>query len=65
MAALPLLICNIGLFPVTTINDAEKLASYECGFEPFDLARSLIDVQFYIIAILFLVFDIEVIFLLP
>jgi NADH:ubiquinone oxidoreductase subunit 3 (subunit A) len=47
------------------IVDIEKTSAYECGFEPFDLARSLIDIQFYIVAILFLVFDIEIIFLLP
>jgi NADH-quinone oxidoreductase subunit N len=60
-----MLLWNLELFYVNSQNDIEKQAAYECGFEPFDLARSLIDVQFYIVAILFLVFDIEVIFLLP
>jgi NADH:ubiquinone oxidoreductase subunit 3 (subunit A) len=43
----------------------EKLSSYECGFEPFDDARTYFDVKFYLIALLFLLFDIEVLFLFP
>jgi NADH-quinone oxidoreductase subunit A len=43
----------------------EKLSAYECGFEPFDDARTHFDVKFYLIALLFLLFDIEVIFLFP
>lgn len=45
--------------------DSEKTSSYECGFEPFDDARNRFDVRFYIIAILFLIFDVEVAFLFP
>ena len=45
--------------------DAEKTSPYECGFEPFDDARSRFDVRFYIVAILFLIFDIEVAYLFP
>jgi NADH:ubiquinone oxidoreductase subunit 3 (subunit A) len=44
---------------------AEKLSAYECGFEPFYSARTKFDVSFAIIAILFLVFDLEIIFLIP
>jgi NADH-quinone oxidoreductase subunit A len=44
---------------------AEKLSAYECGFEPFDEARKTFDVHFYIIAILFIIFDLEVAFLFP
>jgi NADH-quinone oxidoreductase subunit A len=40
----------------------EKLSAYECGFEPFDDARTHFDVKFYLIALLFLLFDIEVLF---
>lgn len=40
--------------------DLEKATAYECGFEPFGEARSPFDVGFYLVAILFLVFDIEV-----
>lgn len=45
--------------------DPEKTSSYECGFEPFDDARNRFDVRFYIVAILFLIFDVEVAFLFP
>src|SRR6202051_1182381 len=43
----------------------EKLSPYECGFEPFDDARSRFDVRFYLVAILFIIFDLEVAFLFP
>ena len=45
--------------------NAEKKTAYECGFEPFDDARGKIDIKFCILAILFAVFDIEILFLLP
>ena len=45
--------------------DKEKLAPYECGFEPFDDARMKFDVRFYLVAILFISFDLEVAFLFP
>ncbi len=43
----------------------EKTSAYECGFEAFDDARSKFDVRFYLVAILFIVFDLEVAFLFP
>ena len=45
--------------------DAEKLSAYECGFEAFDDARGRFDVRFYLVAILFIIFDLEVAFLFP
>ncbi len=45
--------------------DSEKLSSYECGFEPFGDARRQFDVRFYLVAILFIIFDLEVAFLFP
>ena len=45
--------------------DVEKLSAYECGFDPFDDARSRFDIRFYLVAILFLIFDLEVSFLFP
>ena len=45
--------------------DSEKLSAYECGFEAFDDARSQFDVRFYLVAILFIIFDLEVAFLFP
>ena len=45
--------------------DPEKLSAYECGFEAFDDARGRFDVRFYLVAILFIIFDLEVAFLFP
>ncbi|HEU4659492.1 MAG TPA: NADH-quinone oxidoreductase subunit A [Pseudolabrys sp.] len=45
--------------------DPEKLSAYECGFNAFDDARMKFDVRFYLVAILFIIFDIEVSFLFP
>ena len=45
--------------------DLEKLSAYECGFEAFDDARGRFDVRFYLVAILFIIFDLEVAFLFP
>ena len=45
--------------------DKEKLSAYECGFEPFGDARGKFDVRFYLVAILFIIFDLEVAFLFP
>jgi len=45
--------------------DSEKLSPYECGFEPFEDARMRFDVRYYLVAILFIIFDLEVAFLFP
>ena len=45
--------------------ETEKLSTYECGFEPYEDARHTFDVKFYLVAILFIVFDIETMFLIP
>jgi NADH-quinone oxidoreductase subunit A len=45
--------------------DSEKLSAYECGFDPFDDARNTFDVRFYLVAILFIIFDLEISFLFP
>ena len=45
--------------------DPEKLSAYECGFEPFDDARNTFDIRFYLVAILFILFDLEATFLFP
>ena len=45
--------------------DAEKMSAYECGFEPFEDARNKIEVRYYIVAILFIIFDVEVVYLFP
>ena len=45
--------------------DSEKLSPYECGFDPFEDARMRFDVRYYLVAILFIIFDLEVAFLFP
>ncbi len=45
--------------------DTEKLSSYECGFEPFEDTRMKFDVRYYLVAILFIIFDLEIAFLFP
>ena len=62
---LALLIVLLSYFLVTQSPETEKLSTYECGFEPYGDTRSQFNIRFYIIAILFILFDIEIIFLLP
>ena len=45
--------------------DPEKVSAYECGFNPFDDARMKFDVRFYLVSLLFIIFDLEVAFLFP
>ena len=54
-------------FPVTLVRnpDPEKVSAYECGFNAFDDARMKFDVRFYLVSILFIIFDLEVAFLFP
>lgn len=58
MVVLPFI--TVGVKP-----DAEKLSAYECGFEAFGDARAEFDVRFYLVAILFIIFDLEIAFLFP
>jgi NADH-quinone oxidoreductase subunit A len=46
-------------------NDYEKHSAYECGFESFGDARSFFDIHFYTIGLLFIIFDLEIVFLIP
>jgi NADH-quinone oxidoreductase subunit A len=45
--------------------DPQKLSAYECGFDPFDDARMKFDVRFYLVSLLFIIFDLEIAFLFP
>jgi NADH:ubiquinone oxidoreductase subunit 3 (subunit A) len=45
--------------------DTEKVSAYECGFDPYEDARNVFDVRFYLVAILFLVFDLEAVYFFP
>jgi len=58
-----LIVINFVLSPKKP--DPEKLSAYECGFEPFNDSRMEFDVRFYLVAILFIIFDLEIAFLFP
>jgi len=62
---LSILLLMLSYFLVSQNPETEKLSTYECGFEPYEDARNKFNVRFYIIAILFILFDIEIIFFLP
>nr|AHX02553.1 NADH dehydrogenase subunit 3 [Sebdenia flabellata] len=62
---LSFIIFILSYFLVPQKADQEKVSAYECGFNPFDDARATFDVRFYLVAILFLIFDLEVSFLFP
>ena len=62
---LGLLLLGVGKFMSPNRPDAEKLSPYECGFEAFEDARMKFDVRYYLIAILFILFDLEIAFLFP
>src|SRR5438128_9617764 len=55
----------IGRWQSKSRNDAQKLSPYECGFEAFEDSRMKFDVRYYLVAILFIVFDLEIAFLFP
>jgi NADH:ubiquinone oxidoreductase subunit 3 (subunit A) len=59
------LVLGLSYFLSARYADPERVSAYECGFNPFDDARSRFDVQFYLVSILFIVFDLEVSFLFP
>jgi len=59
------LIIVASYFLVRQNPESEKLSAYECGFEPYEDTRHTFDIRFCVIAILFIIFDIEVMFLIP
>jgi NADH:ubiquinone oxidoreductase subunit 3 (subunit A) len=63
--ALTALIIGTSYFLSKQNPNEEKLSAYECGFEPYDDARHAFDVKFCVIAIIFIIFDIEILFLIP
>ena len=62
---LGLLVVVIGFLPGPRKPDAAKLSPYECGFEAFEDARMRFDVRYYLVAILFILFDLEIAFMFP
>ncbi len=62
---LTVLIIGASYFLVRQNPESEKLSAYECGFEPYEDSRHTFDIRFCVIAILFIIFDIEMMFLIP
>jgi NADH:ubiquinone oxidoreductase subunit 3 (subunit A) len=62
---LSVLIFNLSFILIKQKDDLEKLTAYECGFNPYDDARTVFDVKFYLVAILFIIFDLEAVFVFP
>lgn len=60
-----LLLYNIIIYIIKSKSEIEKCSAYECGFHPFEDTRQKFNIRFYLVAILFIIFDIEVIFLFP
>lgn len=62
-------LCILVLIPSFSVSfdfiDIESTSPYECGFQPFEATRQKFDIQFYLVAILFIIFDLEVMFLIP
>jgi len=63
--ALAFILFLVSYFLILKQYDAEKISAYECGFDPFSDTRSRFDVRFYLVAILFIIFDLEITFLFP
>ena len=65
IASLITFILLLSFFFAVQNPETEKLSPYECGFEPYEDSRNIFEVKFYLVAMLFLVFDIETMYLLP
>lgn len=62
---LALVIFALSYFLIIKAYDPEKISPYECGFDPFGDARLRFNVKFYLVSLLFVIFDLEVVFLFP
>lgn len=62
---LVLIIFGLSIILMYRNYNMEKVSAYECGFQPFEDTRNRFDVKFYLVAILFIIFDIEIIYLFP
>ena len=63
--ALSIVLLMLGFLFGSGSKDSEKLSAYECGFEAFEDSRIRFDVRYYLVAILFIIFDLEIAFLFP
>ena len=64
-AGIGVLLMTMGFLIGSGKKHEEKLSPYECGFEPFEDSRTKFDVRYYLVAILFIIFDLEIAFLFP
>jgi len=64
-AGLGIVLLGLGFLLGRGSKDQEKLSPYECGFEPYEDSRMKFDVRYYLVAILFIIFDLEIAFLFP
>ena len=64
-SAIGVVLLGLGFLIGSGKKDDEKLSQYECGFEPFEDSRIKFDVRYYLVAILFIIFDLEIAFLFP
>jgi NADH-quinone oxidoreductase subunit A len=62
---LSLILFSVSYTLISRNYDINKISAYECGFEPFEDARAKFDVRFYLVSILFIIFDLEIMFLFP
>jgi len=62
---LSIIIILLSYFLSDSAPDVEKVSAYECGFDPYEDARNVFDVRFYLVAILFIIFDLEAIYFFP
>lgn len=62
---LSILIFSLSFLFIKQKDDLEKLTAYECGFNPYDDARKVFDIKFYLVAILFIIFDLEAVYVFP
>jgi NADH-quinone oxidoreductase subunit A len=63
--AISIVLLTLGFWWGSGRKDPEKLSAYECGFDPFEDTRMRFDVRYYLVAILFIIFDLEIAFLFP
>lgn len=59
------IIIGLSYFLSDSAPDVEKVSAYECGFDPYEDARNVFDVRFYLVAILFIIFDLEAVYFFP
>ncbi len=62
---LGIIILSLSYLLISQLPDTEKLSSYECGFDPFGDARNPFNIHFYLVSLLFIIFDLEITFLFP